>query len=257
MSTKTDLAKEIIVKKSPVYAKMRKFFRGKTEITEIKIETDEESAFFEKPKGIYVTVEADFARIPFADFDGEASALAAEAAKLIPDKSRVLVIGLGNSSLTADSLGPVSAEMLPCGKFSGKEICSLVPGVFGKTGIEPKVLISAAAEKIKPSAVVLVDALAAEDISHICKTIQLTDSGISPGSGLCGGKEPICEENLGIPVIAIGTPTVIRYPASDSVFVSPNDIDVMIKKSARLIACAVGLAVFPELGIETIKEMVM
>ncbi|MBQ7874261.1 MAG: GPR endopeptidase [Oscillospiraceae bacterium] len=257
MSTKTDLAKEIIVKKSPVYSKMRKYFRGKTEITEIRIETDEESALIEKPKGTYITVEADYARLPFGDFDEELSALAAETEKLLSDKSKILVIGIGNPLLTADSLGPVAAEMIPCGKLFGKELCAFSPGTEGKTGIEPDVLISAAVEKLKPTAVILIDALAAEDISHICKTIQLTDSGLAPGSGAGKRKTALCKETLGTPTAAMGTPTVIRYPDSDSVFVSPNDIALMVKKAARLMACAITLAVFPELGAETVKEMVI
>lgn len=257
MSTKTDLAKEIIVKKSPVYAKMKKFFRGKTEITEIRIETDDESALIGKPKGAYITVEADSVRFPAGDFDEEASALAAETEKLIPDKRMVLVAGIGNSSLTADSLGPAVAEILPCGEIFGRKLCALSAGVGGKTGIEPEMLVSAAAEKLKPSAVILVDALAAEDIAHICRTIQITDSGLAPGSGVAGGKNAISKENLGVSTVAMGTPTVIRYPGSDSVFVSPNDVDVKIKRSARLMASAITLAVFPELGIETVKEMVL
>ena len=257
MSTKTDLAKEIIDKKSFVYAKKRSFFHGDTKITEVRIETEEDSALFEKPKGTYITVEADSIRVPFSDFFGEVSALAAEAQKLLPEKGDILVIGIGNSSLTADSLGPLAAEMVPCGEFSGRRLFSFSPGTFGKTCIEPEILISAAVEKLRPEAVILIDALAAEDISHICRTVQLTDSGIAPGSGVGKAKASLNKETLGVPAVAIGTPTVIRYPDSDSVFVSPNDIDIRIKKAARLIACAAALAVFPSLGPETVSEMII
>lgn len=257
MSTKTDLAKEIIDKKSFIYAKKQSFSFGGTEIFEVRIETDEDSALFGKPKGIYITVEADSIRIPLSDFFGEAFALASEIRKMIPEKGDILLVGIGNSSLTADSLGPLTAEMIPCGEFSGRKLFAFSPGTFGKTHIEPEIFIFAAIEKLRPAAVIFIDALAAEDISHICRTIQLTDSGISPGSGVGRAKAPLNKENLGVPAIAIGTPTVIRYPDSDSVFVSPNDIDILIKKAARLIAFAAVLAVFPSLDSKTVSEMIL
>lgn len=257
MSTKTDLAKEIIDKNPSGYSKIRKFFCGETEITEVRIETGEDSALIGKPKGIYITVEADSLRLPFGDFSAELSAISAELRKLIPEKGDILAVGIGNRSLTADSLGPLSAEILPCGELFGRRLCALSPGTFGKTGIEPEILISAAVERLGPSAVVLIDALAAEDISHVCRTVQLSDSGLSPGSGVGKGKTAINKKTLGVPVIAVGTPTVIRYPDSDSVFVSPNDIDILIKKAARLIASSIALAVFPSLGAETVAEAVI
>lgn len=257
MSTKTDLAKEIIDKKSFDYSKIRRFFHGETEITEVLIETDEDSALFGKSKGLYITVEADSVRVPFSDFSAEASALASEAKKLLPEKGDILAVGIGNSSLTADSLGPMAAEILPCGELFGRKLCSLSPGTFGKTAVEPEILISAAVEKLRPSAVIAIDALAAEDISHICRTVQLSDCGLAPGSGVGNGKYALDRASLGVPVIAMGTPTVIRYPDSDSVFVSPNDIDFLIKKAARLIACAVVLAVFPNLCPEAAAEMIL
>ena len=255
MSTKTDLAKEIINKKSPSYAKNRKFLFGATEVSEIFIETAEEAALFGKPPGKYVTVEADFPRLPFGNFENEVLAVSAELKKLLPEKGNVLAVGIGNASLTADSLGPLSAENLLCGEFFGRKLFSLLPGVLGKTGIEPFLLLKAAAEKLSPSAILAIDSLAAENLENVCKSIQLSDSGIAPGSGFGKSKTAFTEETLGVPVIAVGSPTVTRL--SDSDFVSPKDIDILVRRTAKLISAAVDLAVFPEAGMDFIKGIIL
>ena len=257
MSTKTDLAKEIINKISPDYAKKRSFLFGNTEISEVFIETAAEAELFGKPPGKYVTIEADFPRLPFGNFDEEVFAVSGEIGKMLPENPSVLAVGIGNSFLTADSLGPFSAENLLCGEFFGRKLFSLVPGVFGRTGIEPEILIKSAVEKLSPSAVILIDSLAAENIDCVCKTIQLCDSGLSPGSGFYSGKTALSKETLGVPVIAIGTPTVTRLSEKDSVFVSPNDIDIFIRRAAKLIAAAVNLAVFPEAESDLIKGIIL
>ena len=257
MSTKTDLAKEIITKIFPEYSKKRRFFFGKTEVSEFFIETAEESAFFEKPVGKYVTVEADFPRLPFGNFENEVLAISAELKKLLPKKGNILAVGIGNVSLAADALGPLSAENLLCGEFFGRKLFSLIPGVFGKTGIEPEILIKSAVEKLSPGAVVVIDSLAAENLENVCRSVQLCDSGLAPGSGFGKGKIALSEKTLGVPVIAIGSPTVTRLSDSDSVFVAPNDIDVLVKRSAKLISAAVNLAVFPEAGLEFIKGIIL
>lgn len=257
MSTKTDLAKEIIGRNFPDYSKKRRFFCGDTEIFEISIETAEDSRLFGKPKGKYITVEADFPRIPTGDFDEEAFAVSAELKKLLPENGNILAVGIGNAFLTADSLGPASAENLLCGEFFGRKLFSLIPGVFGRTGTEPEILIKSAVEKLAPSAVIIIDSLAANDIGNVCRSVQLSDSGLAPGSGLCGGKTALSEETLGVPVVAIGTPTVTRLSDSDSVFVSPNDIDILIRRAAKLISAAINLAVFPEAGPDFIKGIIL
>ena len=255
MSTKTDLAKEIINNFSPDYAKKQKFFFGETEVSEFFIETAEESRFFGKPIGKYVTVEADFPRLPFGNFENEVLAVSSELRKILPETGNVFAVGIGNGFLNADSLGPLSAENLLCGEFFGRKLFSLVPGVFGRTGIEPEILIKAAAEKLLPSAMIIIDSLAAENIENVCRSIQLSDSGIAPGSGYEGGKTSLSEKTFGIPVIAIGSPTVTRL--SDSDFVSPKDIDILVRRTAKLISAAVNLAVFPEAGMDFIKGIIL
>ena len=257
MSTKTDLAKEIINKIFPDYSKKRSFFFGKTEVSEFFIETAEESAFFEKPAGKYVTVEADFPRLPFGNFENEVLAISSEIKKLLPNEGDVLAVGIGNASLAADSLGPLSAENLLSGEFFGRKLFSLVPGVFGKTGIEPAMLIKSAVEKLSPAAVIVIDSLAAENLENVCKSVQLSDSGLAPGSGFGMEKSALSEKTLGVPVIAIGSPTVTRLSDSDSVFASPNDIDVLVRRTAKLISASINLAVFPNAGLDFIKGIIL
>ena len=104
---------------------------------------------------------------------------------------------------------------------------------------------------------ILIDSLAAEDIKNVCRSVQISDSGLAPGSGFGGGKTAFTEETLGVPVIAIGTPTVTRLSHSDSVFVSPNDIDILVRRAAKLISSAINLAVFPEAGLDFIKGIIL
>lgn len=261
MSMKSDLAKEIFSGLEEKFPETESFHRrGNIDIAQIDIKSDELSALLEKPKGRYITMEAESITDPSVGSDEEISALAEEIASLLPPKGTVLVAGIGNVELTADSLGARSADMVMAGTFLERRLCCLSTGVCGKTGFEAFDMIASAAAMTRPGAVILIDALAAEDISHIGRTVQITDTGIRPGSGIGSGKRELSEKTLGVPVIAIGVPTVIRFPFTGEkgkeVFVSPNDIDITVKRAARLIALAVNLAVFPGLGLETIKELV-
>lgn len=261
MSMKSDLAKEIFNGLEEKFPKTETFHRrGNIDIAQIDINSDELSALLEKPKGRYITMEAESITDPSLGSDGEISALAEEIASLLPQKGTVLVAGIGNVELTADSLGAKAAGMVLAGTFFERRLCCLSTGVCGRTGFEAFDMIASAAAMTKPAAVILIDALAAENISHIGRTVQITDTGIRPGSGIGTGKRELSEKTLGAPVVAIGVPTVIRFPFTGEkgreVFVSPNDIDITVKRAARLIALAVNLAVFPELGLDTIKELV-
>ena len=257
MSTKTDLAKEIIDKNFPTYAKKYELFYGRTKVIKINVETDEESRLAQKPKGKYITIEADFPRIPYCNFEEEVFAIASEIKRLIPKTGSVFVVGIGNPLLTADSLGPLCTNALLCGSFFERRLFSLAPDTNGKTAMETEKLILAAVKEFSPAAVIIVDSLAAESFVHICKSIQVTDAGISPGSGLGEREKELSQKTLGVPTVAIGTPTVIRYPGEKKAFVSPNDIDVTVKRAAKLIAAAIDLAVFPEFGIDFIKDMLI
>ena len=256
----SDLALEIFNGFKGKIPEIRKFrsFKG-VKITQIDLENDENALLLGKPKGQYVTVEAESILDPAGDSAKEIEALANEIRGFLPEGKTVLAAGIGNSELTADSLGAKVTEYLLTGSFLGRKLCCVSTGVCAKTGFDSFEIISSAAAMAKPDLIILIDALAAESISHIGRTVQLTSGGIRPGSGIGAGKRELSKETLGAPVLAIGVPTVIRYPeySGRKVFVSPNDIDVTVKRAAKLIALGIDLALFPEFELESIKEMVL
>lgn len=262
MSIQTDLAGEIIDGFSGENFPGRRagrLFGVPTE--EIRIETAEEAEKIGKPVGRYVTVEWDSVTGLLAETDREVKALAAVLSGFLPERGTVFAVGIGNRELTSDALGAKSLEHLSVGVGENRKLCALSTGVSGRTGFEPLSMIRFAAEHIKPSAILLIDALAAEKIGRIGKTVQVTDAGLWPGSGVGETKAELSERTLGVPVVAVGMPTVIRYPRELSggraVFVSPGDVDLLVRRASRLIAMSVDLAVFPELGLELVKEMVL
>ena len=137
----------------------------------------------------------------------------------IKDNASVLIVGLGNRKATPDALGPLTIDSIKITRqivelglpldSKYRVISSIVPGVMGTTGIETKEIIEGVIEKTKPGFLIVIDALAASSLERINKTIQLTDTGIHPGSGLLNNRYEISKETLGIPVIAIGIPTVV------------------------------------------------
>ena len=262
MSIKSDLASEIIEGISEKNLPKIKYHRfGNVDITRIEISAGEQARAACRPAGKYISVEAESVLDPTVNSDEEIAALAAELAALLPRHGTVLAVGVGNEALAADSLGAAAISAMCAGSFLGRRLCCLSTGVCGKTGFSPLEMIKSVIELTSPAAVVLVDALAAEHISHIGRTVQLTDAGICPGSGVGREQFELSAAVLGVPTVAVGMPTVIGYTESGGaedgkiIFVAPCDIDVTVKRAARLIALAVELAVFPELGLETLKEM--
>jgi len=176
-----------------------------------------------KPIGSYVTLESDELKVNDIDAHEKIiKLLADEIGKLhkLSEKSSVLIIGLGNRSVTPDSLGPkvVSKilvtrhikEVLPESLGDGvRSVSALSPGVMGMTGIETKETVKGVVDRIKPDLVIAIDALAARSVSRINSTIQLSDTGISPGAGLGNNRKKLDIETLGVKVLAIGVPTVV------------------------------------------------
>lgn len=259
LSIKSDLASEIIDGISEENLPKKRFHRfGGVDITEIEIAPGKMEELFSRPAGKYITMEAESILDPTKDGDGEIAALAAELSSLLPKKGTVLAVGIGNEELTADSLGAKAIGMMTAGSFLGRRLCCLSTGVCGKTGFSPPEMINSVIAMTKPAALILIDALAAEDISHIGKTVQLTNGGICPGSGAGRERFELSEKTLGVPAVCVGLPTVAAFPApaeKNPLLVAPCGIDVTVKRGARLIALAAELAVFPALGLDVIKEL--
>lgn len=178
-----------------------------------------------KPPGTYVTVECPGVKEGDPELRYNISQIvAAELQALLPrrrGKSRTtLVVGLGNWNVTPDALGPkVVQEMLvtrhlleyaPDAVDDGiQPVCAVAPGVLGLTGIETGEIITGVVERVKPDVVIAVDALASRSVERVGTTIQMADTGINPGSGVGNKRKALSEETLGVPVIAIGVPTVV------------------------------------------------
>ena len=238
------------------------------EITDVSVTSDGAAKKIEKPKGRYITLETG-SRLDMRpqNFEQSAADLADELRSLMKARGSVLVVGLGNEAITPDSLGPrvishifstrhikTNAPSLYSSDLG--EVCAFAPGVMGQTGIEAGELIKSVCEAVKPSLVVAVDALACSELSHLGKTVQLTDSGISPGSGVLNSRKELSKATLGVPCIAVGVPTIadlgVERQGGEPLMVTPRSVDKLISCSAQLISSALNLALHPGLDLEEI-----
>lgn len=191
-------------------------------VTEVRIADNEAAHRLGKPKGSYLTLECPLLRERDPDARlAVAALLGEELGRVLPEeagRAPVLVVGLGNRSITPDALGPgvvdrtlVTRHMLNApGMQNGmRSVCAIAPGVLGITGIESMELVSSLVKALSPRAVLCVDSLAARDTRRIGSTIQLTDTGIQPGAGVGNRRQALTRESLGAPVISVGMPTVI------------------------------------------------
>ncbi len=280
---RTDLASE--AKEAANIENIRGISYHETEVrgvavSDMKITSEEGSVIIGKPVGRYITVECKRSWL-LSDEEKEniIASLADYITELVPkgDKT-VLVVGLGNRDITPDSLGPRTIDGLIVTRhvkefdprlfdsIGQEEIAAIAPGVVGQTGIETLELIRGAVERVKPDVVIAVDALAARSVDRLGSTLQLSDTGISPGSGIGNRRREINRTSIGVPVIAIGVPTVVDsstlvYDALSkagienidsslksvlengrSFFVSLKESDVAVAQSASLISSALNRA---------------
>ena len=198
--------------------------------TKVTIDTKNAEKTLGKPMGVYVTMEAPAMVEPDDDYHREISeALAEELLKMLPQEQEelaVLIVGLGNREVTADALGPQVVDNLLITRHVvrayGKAaynctrmnlVSSIEPGVMAKTGMETAEIIGGVVKETKPDVLIAVDALAARSIKRLNRTIQITNTGIQPGSGVGNHRSGLTEETLGIPVFAIGIPMVVGAAA--------------------------------------------
>ncbi len=195
-------------------------------VTKVMIDTKNAAKTLGKPIGCYVTIEAPELVEPDESYHPEISDVLAEELKnLLPDKQAeksILVVGLGNREVTADSLGPHVVDNLQITRHIVKQygnaaydkekmnlISSMEPGVMAKTGMETAEIIKGVVEETKPDVLIVVDALAARSTKRLNRTIQITNTGIQPGSGVNNHRNELTRNTLNVPVIAIGIPTVV------------------------------------------------
>ena len=193
--------------------------------TVVKIFTENGAKAMGRPQGNYITIEAPNLSSPDEGYHREVSEeIAAHLAQLINLKKEqsILVVGLGNQNITADALGPQVVGNLhmtrhvireyglkSSSRMKMHQISGIAPGVMGQTGMETLEIVQGIVAETKPDVVIAIDALAARSTARLNRTIQITDTGISPGSGVGNQREGLNEENLSVRVIGIGVPTVV------------------------------------------------
>lgn len=242
-------------------------------VTCVQIETAEAAQQIGKPEGIYYTVQTgDFRNAPQA-FEQEVEQIADVLRTLIPENSPVLAAGLGNRAVTPDAVGPLVTEQLLVTRHlleNGVEgfenlrpVAAVSPGVLGQTGIESALYIRKLAELAEDGCVIVVDALAAAAPERLLRTVQITDSGIAPGSGVGNHRAALTRETLGRRVIAIGVPTVaalsnlVPLPEDNPDWiVTPREIDQAVQHAARTVAFAINRALHPSLSLEELIALV-
>lgn len=272
MDIRTDLISELNESSTGNQSgiKTQKRIFGEVTADMVDVLTPDSARRIGKPCGRYLTVS--FERLDrIADLSDVKAALLYSLQMLFPTPPEsVLVVGLGNTDITPDALGPLTANSIIATRhISGnlrhtlgldglKDVSCLIPGVLGKTGIESLDIVSAAAAETKPDAIIVVDALAARDPKRLCSTVQLSNSGITPGSGVNNARKELSGNKLHIPVIAIGIPTVTdadRGKEKNDMMVTPKEIDLLIKKGSELLSFVLNRFLQPGLDEETIENM--
>lgn len=229
-----------------------------------------------KPQGTYLTL--DVTAFWHHEADGFARltrAIAAVLAPLLPQEGGVLVAGIGNAAMTPDALGPRTLDHLLITRHLGevlpglRSVAAIRAGVLGTTGIEVAEWVRGTAQRVKPAAVILVDALAARSLDRLCRTIQIADTGLIPGSGVGNHRMALNRDTLGVPVVSLGVPTVVEAATlardltgredtlqhHDPFFVTPDSIDEKIRQLAKWIGYGINLALQPELTLEDISAL--
>lgn len=275
---RSDLAAECGAGQEGDGVRVQRATAGGCEILRVQIKTKEAAARVGKPEGRYVTVDCGDIRA----LDGQARdrarcALAVEIRDLaermcgrrVSGGFSVLVVGLGNAEITPDALGPKTAKTLSVTRHLRQnglcasplcELAALSPGVAGQTGVESAEIVRGAVGVIAPDLVVAVDALAARSLTRLSTTVQLSDTGIRPGGGIGTPRTALDKESIGVPVMALGVPTVVNTATlagdmlrlagfgalsgeirktvanGQSFFVSPCEIDVLVEAAAILLA---------------------
>ncbi|MDE7218112.1 MAG: GPR endopeptidase [Oscillospiraceae bacterium] len=251
-------------------------------LTRVEVLDGEGEAALGKPRGIYFTLDVSALWRREEDVFGRAVRAAASLlAQLLPEEGPVLAAGLGNPAMTPDALGPRMLEHLLVTRHlrevlpGFRSVAGIGAGVLGSTGLEAAEWIRGAADRVKPAAVVVADALAARSLDRLCSSIQISDTGLIPGSGVGNHRMALNREGLGLPVISIGVPTVVSVEtaakdllsqaggseemlsglAGRGLFVTPDSIDYKIRELAKVVGYGLDLALQPGLELTELEAL--
>jgi len=277
MQKRTDLALEILEEEKE---KIRVRNNKEITVTEIDIKDKKKAEKYGKPCGKYISLEFPSVE-KISDYSEIEEEIKNAIFSLLPKiKNNILVVGLGNREITCDSIGPVTAEKIlatrhltqefaqSIGLKGIKSVSVTVPNVLGKTGIEATDAVKGTVKTVNPDAVIVIDALACTSINRLFRSVQLCNSGISPGSGVKNSRKEISQNTLGVPVIAIGVPTVVdamtlsaelsgKEPQFETdLIVTPKDADLLSHRISEIIANALNVALQPEIDPEIVLQLV-
>lgn len=257
-------------------------------IIKMRITSDSAAESLNKPKGTYITIEVPAFTDNCDSILKEAEIISREIKAMLPKDGLVLVVGLGNCNITPDNLGPMTAKNVlatrhikgeiarSTGLSALRPVAVIAPGVLGQTGIESAELIASVSEKLKPCAIIVIDALASMKLERLGCTVQISDTGISPGAGVNNARPEISYSTLGVPVIGMGVPTVVDAltiasdltgssqeklksqisPRGEIMMVTPREIDLLIERAAKLSSMAINCALQPEFSAEDIATLI-
>jgi spore protease len=258
-------------------------------LTRVEIVDEKGEAALDKPQGTYLTLtlpalpreRGEVLRVARAVGEGLASLPA------LPKTGPVLVAGLGNRRITPDALGPRATDFLlvtrhltaslPEAFGAFRPVSALAPGVAGTTGMESGEVLGAVIEKLRPACLIAVDALAARRQERVCRTIQISDTGIVPGSGVGNHRLALDQAHLGIPVLAVGVPTVVEAATlcldlleeaqgaevsppelaqrGDPWFVTPRDIDSQVETLAKVLGLGISKSLHVDFSVEEVENL--
>lgn len=290
MQLRTDLAVEAreIAGENVSGVEFKSYKENNLSISRLTVKNQKAKLSLGKEIGTYITIELPSLTDNFSETDQRLITIGKEIRRLLPVNGLVLVVGLGNTEITPDSLGPkASSRVLATRHISGeiaratgldrlRPVAVIQSGVTGQTGIETGEYILSIVKRIKPTAVVAIDALASRRLERLGCTLQISDTGISPGAGVGNHRTKINQETIGVPVIAIGVPTVVDVqtlasdlleneytkqmqklirPNNRDMIVIPREIDLLTERASRLIGFALNGALQNEFDISDLVSL--
>ncbi len=260
-------------------------------IERLDVKTKRAGQLMGKDAGRYVTVTLPPLTDNIRDTDERLPIISQEIRRLLPVNGSVLVVGLGNPEITPDALGPLCvSKVLATRHITGeiarstgldklRAVAVLKTGVTGQTGIETGELILSVVKRIKPTAVIVIDALASRRLERLGCTLQISDTGIAPGAGVGNHRTKICKDTLGVPVIALGVPTVVDAvtlvsdlvnveeeseqkdlrekvsPRGSAMVVTPKEIDLLIERASRLLSLSINMALHANIEVSDLLSL--
>ncbi len=249
-------------------------------VTTVVVKNEKGSRALGKPVGRYITIDLrPYFQRQEHYFPRGVACFAHQLRQLLPplEDGCVLAAGLGNRAMACDAVGPYALENLLVTRHMVSQqpqqfaaftpVAALAAGVVGQTGVETLELIAGTAQRIAPAAVIVIDALCARSRHRLCATVQLSDTGLVPGSGVGNHRSAINAGTLGVPVIAVGVPTVMAgavlaheltghdAESDNGLFVTPRDVDSRVRELSRLVGYGITAALQPSLSVEDITGL--